>query len=224
MGIISVEKADRLYWLGRYTERVFTTIRFFFDTYDTMIDTDDYAYINYCDRLNIPDVYGDKMVFSVNYLFDENDPNSVYSNLLRAYDNAIMVRDELSTTTLSYLEMSINQMRNLASSGRPVFNFQSITDYLYAFWGALDDCVEDEECRNIIKVGRYQERLDLDMRFNYPVSTIHRDFARLVNRLQHVRMHYDEEKLTEFASYIEKGDIWRENFNEAMDCLCNIIL
>ena len=84
--------------------------------------------------------------------------------------------------------------------------------------------MEDEECRNIIKVGRYQERLDLDMRFNYPVSTIHRDFARLVNRLQHVRMHYDEEKLTEFASYIEKGDIWRENFNEAMDCLCNIIL
>ena len=29
MGIISVEQASRLYWLGRYTERVYTTIRMF---------------------------------------------------------------------------------------------------------------------------------------------------------------------------------------------------
>lgn len=224
MGIISVEKADRLYWLGRYTERVFTTIKFFFDTYDEMIDADEVAYINYCKRLNIPDVYGSKAAFSRNYLFDENDPNSVYSNLLRAYDNAIMVRDELGTVTLSYLELSINLMRKYGSSGRPVYDFQPIIDFLYAFWGAMDDCMEDEECRNIVKVGRYQERLDLYMRFNYPVRYIHREFARMVNRLQHVRMHYDEGKLAEFASYIEEGDKWKECFYEAINCLGDIII
>ena len=37
MGIISVEQTDRLYWLGRYTERVYTTMRLFFTTYDTKI-------------------------------------------------------------------------------------------------------------------------------------------------------------------------------------------
>ena len=30
MGIISIEKADHLYWLGRYTERVYTILRVFF--------------------------------------------------------------------------------------------------------------------------------------------------------------------------------------------------
>ena len=34
MGIISIEKADHLYWLGRYAERVYTTLRVFFHIYD----------------------------------------------------------------------------------------------------------------------------------------------------------------------------------------------
>lgn len=32
MGIISVEQADRLYWLGRYAERVYTTLRIYSNT------------------------------------------------------------------------------------------------------------------------------------------------------------------------------------------------
>ena len=44
MGIISIEKADRLFWLGRYAERVLTTLVAFFDFYDEMIDGDEKAY------------------------------------------------------------------------------------------------------------------------------------------------------------------------------------
>ena len=51
MGIISVEKADHLFWLGRYTERVFTTLRKFFHVYDHMIDTQEIErlYGEYCE-------------------------------------------------------------------------------------------------------------------------------------------------------------------------------
>lgn len=38
MGIISMEKVDHLYWFGRYTERVYTTLRMFFHIYDKMIE------------------------------------------------------------------------------------------------------------------------------------------------------------------------------------------
>ena len=38
MGIISLNNKDRLYWLGRYSERVYTTIRFFGESFDTLID------------------------------------------------------------------------------------------------------------------------------------------------------------------------------------------
>lgn len=35
---ISAEQADRLYWLGRYVERVFSTVRIFNQSLDRMID------------------------------------------------------------------------------------------------------------------------------------------------------------------------------------------
>ena len=37
---ISAEQADRLYWLGRYVERVFSTVRIFNQSLDRMIDQD----------------------------------------------------------------------------------------------------------------------------------------------------------------------------------------
>ena len=37
-----------------------------------------------------------------------DSPNSVYSNMLRAFDNGVVLRDELSSTTLSYLQMSLD--------------------------------------------------------------------------------------------------------------------
>ena len=50
MGIISVEKASNLYWLGRYSERVYTTLRKFFVNYDSMIDVEEDSYINYAKK------------------------------------------------------------------------------------------------------------------------------------------------------------------------------
>ena len=38
MGIISLEQKDMLLWLGRYTERVYTTLRLYSNTYDTLIE------------------------------------------------------------------------------------------------------------------------------------------------------------------------------------------
>ena len=57
MGIISVEKLDHLYWLGRYMERVYTTLRKFFRVYDDMIEEQEGFYRIYCERLNILDIY-----------------------------------------------------------------------------------------------------------------------------------------------------------------------
>ena len=51
MGIISIEKADHLFWLGRYAERVFTTLDTFMKYFDQMLDMDDEAYRNFCERL-----------------------------------------------------------------------------------------------------------------------------------------------------------------------------
>ena len=71
MGIISVDRADRLFWLGRYTERVYTTIRLYSDSFDELIDGIADNYVDFCKMIDIPDIYGSKEVFEEKYPFDE---------------------------------------------------------------------------------------------------------------------------------------------------------
>lgn len=77
MGTLSLSKTNRLYWLGRYHERVFTTLQFMLDCYDRMIDGAPVDYVGYCSRLGIPCAYTDAEDFVRRYLFDPDDPNSV---------------------------------------------------------------------------------------------------------------------------------------------------
>ena len=44
---ISAEQADRLYWLGRYVERVFSTLRLFNRSLDRMIDQNGDDYVDF---------------------------------------------------------------------------------------------------------------------------------------------------------------------------------
>ena len=63
MGIISVEQVDHLYWLGRYTERVYTTLKIYSESFDRMIDESEDSYQKYCDSLDIPNIYESKEDF-----------------------------------------------------------------------------------------------------------------------------------------------------------------
>ena len=94
MGIISLEKVDNLLWLGRYSERVYTTIKEFFIGYDRMIEHPDF-YVKYCEDFQIPNIYNDMSDLVRRYLKDTSDPNSIISNLYRAYDNCTVLRNEL---------------------------------------------------------------------------------------------------------------------------------
>lgn len=85
MGIISVVKASNLLWLGRYSERVYTTLQVFSQYYDDMIDRNMNGYEEYCEKLSIPSIYTSVEDFFDRYLFDESDPNSIVSNLTRRW-------------------------------------------------------------------------------------------------------------------------------------------
>ena len=186
MGIISIKSTDNLFWLGRYVERVFTTLRVFSEYYDKMIDKDENAYIDFCNKLGIENTYSYKQEFITKYLFDENDPNSVMSNLLCAYDNAVVMRNEISSETLSYIQMAVNYMEQGRESSAPMLKLQEVFDCIFAFWGSSDDFVESETTRNILKFGRSVERLDLYTRFSFSPTLIKKEFSILLNRLYKV--------------------------------------
>ena len=91
MGIITIDKMDHLFWLGRYIERVNTTLKAYFDVFDKMIDMDENYYKKICSEIGIPNIYTSKTDFISRYAYDPTDPNSIISNLKRAYDNAIVM-------------------------------------------------------------------------------------------------------------------------------------
>ncbi len=105
MGTISLEHSDRLYWLGRYTERVFTTLKTLQKLYDRTIDNRS-GYAEYLGYFGLSDSYGSNRDFFRSFLYDSTNPNSVAYSLERAYDNGIVLREEISTETLSFLQLA----------------------------------------------------------------------------------------------------------------------
>lgn len=223
MGIISIEKADHLFWLGRYTERVFTTLRMFFKHFDEMLDMDNRAYEGFCEKLAIPVIYQDMDDFIDKYLFSAEDPNSIYSNMLRALDNGVVLRDELSSDALSYIQMTLDCMEQVKAYGNALaYDLQPVKDYLFAFWGCLDDNMEDEEGRNIIKCGKYLERLDLYMRLDFPYSYVEKEFSKFKNRLGKVRIGYRVSEAERLAEIIRQKEDWEAGREDALHALWNI--
>lgn len=223
MGTISIEKMNHLLWLGRYTERVYTTLRMFDKYYDIMIDRDFFAYDDYCRRLTIPNIYSDKDHFTDSYLFEPENPDSLYSNLGRAFDNAVVLREELSSVVLSYIQMSLDIIKTARGSDAPLMELQQVMDYLLAFWGSVDDFVESEESRNLMKCGKYVERLDLYLRFEYPFHSVEKEVRKLENRLKKLDVSCNQENKERFMEIISTEEGLKENRAEAIKRLGNLI-
>lgn len=190
MGIISVENTDRLYWLGRYSERVYTTIRLFAASYDRMIDVDLSDYAGLCGRLDIPNIYTSREDFIRRYCFDPADPNSIHANLTRAYDNAVTLREEIGSEVLSYIQLAVYDMNKAGISDAPMVELQRVTDNILAFWGIADDMIASEQVRNIIKIGKRVERLDLYARLHMPEPDMQREAFRLADRVRKTDMRF----------------------------------
>lgn len=195
MGIISVEQADRLYWLGRYTERVYTTLRMFCQSFDTMIDEIVDSYSAFCKKIDIPDIYGDKDTFLKVYPFDQENPDSIISNLDRAYDNAVVLRESIGSEALSYVQLAVYEMNKASISKAPLIELQHVIDDLLAFWGIADDQIDSEQIRNIIKAGKRIERIDLYARLGVAGQELMREVHRMIPRVERSGLEYKADQL-----------------------------
>lgn len=195
MGIISVTQMDELFWLGRYSERVYTTLRLFCRRYDMMLDELVGSYGEFCAMLEIPNVYTSSEDFKSRYAFDLTNPDSIYSNLMRAYDNAIVLREEIGSETLSYIQLAIYEMNKAMISDAPMIELQRVMDNILAFWGIADDSMDSENSRNIIKIGKRVERIDLYGRLKLPQTEMKREIDRLTGRIDRCSVPYRKDVL-----------------------------
>ena len=207
MGIITIEHTDRLIWLGRYTERVYTTIRMFSDSFDKLLSHDEDAVSDFCRKLDIPMIYTDPLDFLRRYNFDRENPDSVASNLDRVYDNAVVMRDEIGSEAICYVQMAVYALARASQSETPYLDMQRVSDNMLAFWAVCDDQIESENVRNIIKVGKRIERIDLYARLSQPREALRREIRRLSARIPRTNLHYSTDRLQLLLDLIEQEEI-----------------
>ena len=219
MGIISIENTDRLFWLGRYTERVYTTIKIFADKFDSMIDLDEIEYEDFCKSQDIPNIYKSKQDFIKKYCFSLEDENSIFSNLMRAYDNAIVLREEIGSESLSYIQLAVYAMNQAAISGAPLLGLQKVTDNIAAFWGMADDDIDESQIRNIIKVGKLIERIDIYSRLGKDPEMLRREARRLSNRIDKSQIRYSLKTLAHVNYLVQLDEVPYDTLTEAVERL-----
>lgn len=219
MGIISVEHTDRLFWLGRYSERVYTTLRIFSDHFDTMIDLKETEYEEFCRRQEIPNIYSSVVDFARRYCFDEEDPNSIISNLTRAYDNAVVLREEIGSGTLSYIQMAVFAMNKARESDAPLLELQYVIDNIVAFWGIVDDSIDDEQVRSIIKLGKRVERIDIYARMHMEKKEIQREVVRLNHRVERTGLKFSSKHLAHVNYLIEEDELDYDGIAQEIEAL-----
>lgn len=172
LALVTSSKTDTLYWLGRYTERVFTTIKRFFPFYDQVMDTDVDAFRPFARALDLPEDFADFDAFIQNFLYDESNPDSVHAAIKAAFNNAVILRPELGSDLLQYVELALTNIvdasRSAGSSSEGLYKQRDITDDLLAFWGGIENSTVDQTLKSFIFIGKYVERIDLYTRFGLP--------------------------------------------------------
>ena len=222
MGTISLEHSDRLYWLGRYTERFFTTIKALGKQFDKMLGTE-HGYTDYLGCFGLVDTYSCNRDFFRSFLFDANNPNSAAYSLERAYDNGIVLREEISTESLSFLQMAKDTLTKAEQSDNIRLALLPLEDILYGFWGCVNEHIFDDEIRNIIYIGKTAERVDLYIRMKYPYDLVKKEFVRLLKNLNRVPKNtpfrYNTKYLSERVIVIGTQDDYENSKDIAIESL-----
>ena len=206
MGTVSLSKQNRLFWLGRYSERVFIGIQMMQEQYDRLIDGDSMDYAAFCQGMGIPCPYVDGDDFCRRYLFDGGDFNSVLSSVEAMLGNGMVLRETITTPTLAYLQMARNAMVQAAGSASPGIQLQWVLDDIMAFRGSFDDSVDEETTRNITKSGILVERISLMLRVNWQTERLERELAKLLNRLYKTDLARNAEAVEVISRHVMGGE------------------
>lgn len=224
--IISAMNANRLYWLGRYEERVYLTLHMLRKCYDAMIDGEPHDYDEFWNKLDNGGKYDSHDEFTIGMMYDEKNPASIISAQTMALDNAMMLRNYIATETEAYLEMSLAMLRRMKERKEMnITELQPVTDWSLAFWGSAEERVEHRKVMLLMILGRKIECLDMLIRFNYPYDRISKQFDNLVTHLEEPEM-YDEHILSQIDVLINKDyfDLKSDDYKYQLLKLLNILI
>lgn len=171
--IISAVKANSLFWLGRYEERVYITLHLLRKCHDKMIDGELEDYWPIWQKLDTTGVYQTIEEFTFGIMYDDANPSTVMAAQTKAMDNAILLREDILSETLSYLEMSLALLKECRKKQeKNVICLQPVIDWSLAFWGSAQQRLQNHKALYIMSIGRNVENMDMLLRFDYSYERV----------------------------------------------------
>ena len=212
---LTLKQVDSLYWLGRYAERVLSSLRVFMRVYDSQIDTT-FDYADYCERLGIANSFSSLADFCRRYAFDTGYQSSIIASAACANGNAMMLREIVGSECLSYVELALRAMADAAVSETPVLLFQRAVDCIMAFKGAVFDTVQDRNAYNIIRCGLGVERLDFYLRLGIHEQTVLFESRRLAEAISYTDVDCDRLQLQKITGELCELDSFHDRADKML--------
>ncbi|PAU69810.1 A circularly permuted ATPgrasp [Bifidobacterium italicum] len=185
--LITKSKVENLYWLGRYSERVFTTLNTFLPFYDRVMDTDVDAFRPFASALDLPQDFADFDTFITSFLYDGENPDSIRSAIRRAFTNAVPLRPELGSRLLQYIELAMGGIDEAAahsSHADDLYDHRDLADLILSFWGGIEDSQIDAPLKALLFLGKYLERVDLYTRFGLSAQELDAPLRKMTTYVQ----------------------------------------
>lgn len=183
MGYYNLTKANRLFWLGRYSERVMDIIAYCIPHYDQTIDGAPFDYSSFCYKLGISTDGWNKEEFLTDFLYNQDGGFSMKDAVDSMLGNGMVLRETIGSNKLAYLQMASNALMEAPGSDAPVLRLQWVIDDIRAFHGSLGEASLDESSRNIIQSGILLERISLYSRLEIHQETRKFEVQKLLDTL-----------------------------------------
>ena len=98
-------------------------------------------------------------------------------------------------------------MNRAKASDSPLLDLQKVIDNILAFWGMIDDAINEENIRNTIKIGKRLERINLYARLQVPKEEMLREINRFLSKLDASDLIYNQERLEFIAQAIKNENL-----------------
>lgn len=189
--LLTANVASNLYWLGRYLQRVETTLYKILKTYDQIIDVDADAGKALYDNFHIKLEYDNAMDFINQAILGEHEGN-LYDVMGFARENAIISRPHLDAEAFGEIIELYKLFEHAHKSSEAIdYKFiDAVLSLVSEIWGAT---VKREHIRYsdiFFRLGKLVEELDFDVRFSRESGIS----AIVVNKIQAIFAELDESK------------------------------
>ncbi len=170
--ILTANVASSLYWLGRYLQRVESTLQKMLEAYDLIIDVDSEAGSTLYKHFGIDIHYTGAMDFLNEAILGEHHANLV-NVITNARENAIISRTNIDTNAFGeIMELYALFQRAQKSSETIDYKFiDTVQSLISEIWGATVKREHQIEGDVFFRLGKLVEELDFNCRFGSDEKT-----------------------------------------------------